>query len=86
MDTVITNQFTLALGLELGLPVDMMQHLQGIDQEGAANAAPVSTFFPTADHGAIFNFTNMALTLQIQNQAATYLSTGLAGAPPTVTP
>lgn len=86
MDTVITNRFTLALGLELGLPVDMMQHLLGIDQEGSAAPTNVSTFFPTADHGAIFNFTNMPLTLQIQNQAATYLSTGLGGSPPTVTP
>ncbi len=86
MDTVISNRFTLALGLELGLPVDMMQHLLGIDQEGGAAPTNVSTFFPTADHGAIFNFTNMPLTLQIQNQAATYLSTGLGGSPPTVTP
>lgn len=86
MDKVISNQFTLALGLELGLPVDMMQHLLGIDQEGGAAPTDVSTFFPTADHGAIFNFTNMPLTLQIQNQAATYLSTGLGGSPPTVTP
>ena len=86
MDKVIGNPFTLALGRELGLPVDAMQHLQGLDQEGGATPTNVSTFFPTADHGAIFNFTNMALTLQIQNQAATYLATGLSGAAPTVAP
>lgn len=86
MDKVIGNPFTLALGRELGLPVDAMQHLLGIDQEGGATPTNVSTFFANADHGAIFNFTNMALTLQIQNQAATYLSTGLGGAPPTVSP
>lgn len=86
MDKVISNPFTYVLGRELGLPVDAMQHLLGIDQEGGATPTNVSTFFATADHGAIFNFTNMALTLQIQNQAATYLSTGLAGQPPTVTP
>lgn len=86
MDKVITNPFTYALGRELGLPVDAMQHLLGIDQEGSATPTNVSTFFAAADHGAIFNFTNMALTLQIQNQAATYLSTGLSGVPPTVVP
>src|SRR5262249_18832671 len=86
MDMVISNRFTQALGIELGLPLDSNQHLLGIDQEGTVNANPVSTFFPTADHGAIFNFLNAALTLSIQDQAGTYLATGLSGAPPTVVP
>lgn len=84
MDLVIPNRYTLALGKELGLPVDAMSHLQGIDKEGAAGAAPVSTYFATATHGSIFDFVNPALTLQIQDQAVTYLSTGLGGAAPTV--
>ncbi len=84
MDMVISNKFTQALGIELGLPLDGNQHLEGIDQEGTVNAKPVTTFFPAADHGAIFDFANLALTLQIQGQASTYLATGLGGAAPTV--
>lgn len=83
-DLVIPNRYTLALGKSLGLPVDAMSHLQGIDKEGAAGAAPVSTYFATATHGALIDFANPTLTLQIQDQAVTYLSTGLGGAAPTV--
>ena len=84
MDTVILNKYTLALGNELGLPVDANSHLEGINLEGTVNASPVSTFFAAADHGGLLDFLNMSLTLMIQGQATTYLSTGLSGAAPTV--
>ena len=84
-DSIIPNDYTLALGNELGLPVDASKHLMGIDQEGGT-PSNVSTFFAAATHGAIFDFVDAALTLKIQLQAATYLATGLGGAPPTVLP
>ena len=83
LDTVIPNKYTLALGKELGLPSDALGML-GINQEGGAAPTNVSTFFANASHSAVFDFVNAVLTQQIQLQAATYLSTGLSGAPPTV--
>lgn len=83
-DLVIPNRYTLALGKELGLPLDANQHLMGIDQEGTGAAKNVTTFYSTADHGALFDFVDATLTAQIQDQAVTYLSTGLGGAAPTV--
>ena len=83
LDTVIPNKYTLALGKELGLPTDMLGML-GINQEGGATPSNVTTFFPTATHSSLLDFVDAALTQKIQLQAATYLSTGLSGVPPTV--
>lgn len=85
MDTVIPNEWTRRLGIELGLPLDANQHLMGIDGEGAS-PTNVSTFFANADHGALFNFTVPSLTAAIQNQAVTYLQSGLAGTPQVLPP
>jgi hypothetical protein len=83
-DGVIPNRYTLALGKELGLPIDTNSHLQGIDQEGTGGAMPKTTFFTGAPHGAVFDPTNLPLLAQIQGQVVTYLITGLNGMPPTV--
>lgn len=85
IDTVIPNEWTRRLGVELGLPLDANQHLMGIDGEGAS-PSNVSTFFANADHGALFNFTVPSLTAAIQNQAVTYLQSGLAGTPQVLPP
>lgn len=84
MDTVILNPYTQKLGIELGLPLDGNGYLLGIDQEGTGAANNKTTFFPSADHGALINFTNVALTAQIQSQAVTYLATGMLTGTPTV--
>lgn len=84
-DMVIPNEWTRRLGIELGLPLDDMGHLMGIDNEGGGKDKPVSTFFAKADHGALLNFKDPALTGAIQLQAVTYLQTGLSG-PPQVLP
>jgi dienelactone hydrolase len=81
LDNIISNRFTQALGVELGLPLDASSHLLGIDQEGTGAAKNVTTFFPTADHSALLNFTIPANTAAIQSQAAVYLKTGLNGTP-----
>lgn len=78
-DLVIPNRYTLALGKSLGLPVDAMSHLQGIDKEGQLVLRRCASL-RNATHGALIDFANPTLTLQIRDQAVTYLSTGLGSA------
>ena len=83
-DLYVTPPWTATLATELGLPLDTLQHTQGINQEGAA-ASNVSTFFPNGDHTSLASPTpDLASMTAMQNQAATYFNTGLAGQPPTV--
>jgi hypothetical protein len=86
-DMVIPNEWTRRLGLQLGLPLDASNHLEGYSGEMAINTGTkVSTFFPGADHGAIFDDANPMLTADEQLQAATFLATGILGASPSIVP
>ncbi len=85
MDKVIPNEWTRRLGLELGLPLDGAGHLLGISMEGSGSQTNVSTFFPNASHGAIFDAKDPAIVAE-QTQAVTYLATGIQGDPPLILP
>jgi dienelactone hydrolase len=80
-DEVLPNDWTRRLALELGLPVDPMGNVLGIHREGTMEARNVSTTFATARHGVLLDFADLMLTARVQSQAATYLATGLRGAP-----
>jgi hypothetical protein len=84
-DQYISAPWTAALATELGLPLDAMQHTQGINQEGATAPSPVTTYFPNGDHTSLASPTpDLASMTGMQNQAGTYFNSGLTGQPPTV--
>ena len=58
----------------------------GISGEGGNSPTNVSTYFPGADHGFLFNFTKPALTTAGQAQAVTYIASGLNGTPTVIPP
>ncbi len=69
-DMVIGNPYTEALAREIGLPLDMAGHVEGEQ----ADYTKVSTFFPGAPHGFLFEYPPGTGTVSGQQQAVGFIT------------